>query len=102
MVVSDELVTLDYARKQLIPRRSDGKPVNPSTVWRWIRKGLEGLDGDRIKLAVTYAGSRPCVTAEALNKFFAAVTDVKLERHRRVLELRSDVTEDEMEAAGLL
>ena len=45
MVVSDELVTLDYARKQLIPRRSDGKPVNPSTVWRWIRKGLEGLDG---------------------------------------------------------
>lgn len=59
MVVSDELVTLDYARKHLIPRRSDGKPVNSSTVWRWIRKGLEGLDGDRIKLIVIYAGSRP-------------------------------------------
>jgi hypothetical protein len=102
MVVSDELVTLDYARKHLIPRRSDGKPVNPSTAWRWIRKGLEGLDGDRIKLAVTYAGSRPCVTAEALNKFFAAVTDAKLERHRRVLELRSDVTEVDLQSAGLL
>lgn len=102
MVDSDELITLDYARKYRIPRRSDGKSVNPSTVWRWIHKGLEGLDGDRIKLAVTYAGSRPCVTAEAINKFFAAVTDAKLERHRRVLELRSDVTEVDLQSAGLL
>lgn len=102
MVISVKLVNLDYARKHMIPRSPDGKPVNKSTLYRWIHKGLEGLDDDRIKLAVTYAGSRPCVTAEGINEFFAAVTDAKLERHRRVLELQSDVTDDEMEAAGLL
>ncbi len=102
MEVPDELVTLDYARKHKIPRRPDGKPVNPSTVSRWTHKGLEGLDGDRITLAVTYVGSRPYVTAKSINEFFAAVTYAKLERHRRVLEQQSDVTDDEMEAAGLL
>ena len=54
-----DLVSLDHARKKLIPPRPNGNPVNPSTVWRWIRKGLEGPDGERIKLSVVYCGSRP-------------------------------------------
>ena len=102
MDASNELKSLDYARKNMIPRRTDGKPVNPSTVWRWIRNGLEGLDGERITLAVTYAGSRPCVTAKDVDEFFAAVTEAKLERHRIALERRSDVSEAELDAAGLL
>jgi hypothetical protein len=102
MVASNELRSLDYARKNLIPRRPNGKPVNPSTVWRWIRKGLEGLDGERVTLAVTYAGSRPCVTAEAIDVFFNAVTEAKLERYRLALEIRSDVSEVELNDAGLL
>lgn len=102
MVTQNNLVTLDHARKQLIPRRPDGKPVNPSTVWRWIRKGLEGLDGQRIKLNVTYAGNRPYVTADAINAFFQAVTTAKLERHHRAESLAADVTEAELRKSGLL
>ncbi len=98
---TNELVSLDHARKHLIPRRPDGKPVNPSTVWRWIRKGLEGLDGARIKLVVVYCGNRPHVTAQAIDDFFAAVTASKLARHRRAEELAADATTAELEAAGL-
>ena len=97
-----KLVDLTTARKTLIPRRPDGKPVDPSTVWRWIRRGLEGIEGERIRLKVVYAGSRPFVTQNAIDDFFEAVTEAKLERHRRAEELTADVSDDELEAAGLL
>ena len=101
MVTQNELHPLDFARNHLIPRRQTGKPVNASTVWRWIRKGLSGLDGARIKLEVTYVGNRPHVTKNAIDEFFQAVTEAKLERHRRTAELAADVTEDELESVGL-
>ena len=98
-----QLVSLDHARKDpdYIPPRSGGKPINSSTLFRWIHKGLEGLDGERIKLSVTYAGNRPHVTKNAIDDFFQAVTAAKLERHRRAEELAADVTADELAAAGL-
>ncbi|APZ94624.1 hypothetical protein [Fuerstiella marisgermanici] len=95
-----EPVDLATARKTLIPRPA-GKPVNSSTVWRWIRKGLEGAERARIKLEVIYVGSRPFVTPNAIDDFSQAVTEAKLERHRRAEELATDVTEDELAAAGL-
>lgn len=98
---TDKLVSLDHARKHLVPRRPDGKRVNPSTMWRWIHKGLEGLDGDRIKLAVTYVGCRPYVTRQGITDFFEAVTEARLARHQRALDLQVDVTADELESAGL-
>jgi hypothetical protein len=97
------LVSLDHARKDpdYIPPRSGGKPINPSTLFRWIHKGLEGLDGERIKLSVTYAGNRPMVPRNAIDDFFQSVTEAKLERHRRTEALAADVTDDELKAAGL-
>lgn len=99
---STGLVDLTTARKDHIPRRSDGKPVAPSTIWRWVRKGLEGADGERIKLEVIYVGNRPFVTRNAIDDFFQAVTEAKLERHRRAEELAADVSDDELASAGLL
>lgn len=101
MDTSTNLVSLDHARKHLIPRRTNGKPIAPSTLWRWIRRGLEGLDGDRIKLAVVYCGNRPHIAPVALREFFDAVTTARLERHRRTQELSSDVTHAELREAGL-
>lgn len=98
---ADELVPLDHARKYLVPRRPDGEPVNPSTMWRWSHKGLEGLEGERITLTVTYVGCRPYVTRQGIDDFFQAVTEARLERHQRALELQADVTADELESAGL-
>ena len=97
-----KLVDLAIARKTIIPSQPNGKAVHPSTTWRWIRKGLEGIDGKRIKLKVTYVGNRPCVTQEAVDEFFQAVTEAKLERHRRAEELAADVSDDELRSAGLL
>ena len=101
VIAHKDLVSLDHARKKLIPPRPDGNPVNPSTVWRWIRKGLEGPDGERIKLSVIYCGNRPHTSPERLESFFRAVTEAKLERHRRSEALAADVTDDELQAAGL-
>lgn len=96
-------IPLDTARKNgKIPRRPDRKPIAPSTVWRWVRKGLEGLDGERIKLPVTYVGNTPYVTENDIEDFFQAVTAAKLERHRRAEELAADVSDDELQATGLL
>ncbi|MCH2204042.1 MAG: hypothetical protein MK102_18915 [Fuerstiella sp.] len=99
--MQNNLETLDHALKNFIPSRPDGKPIHRATLWRWIRKGLEGLDGERIKLEVTYAGSRPYVTRNAVEEFFQAVTEAKLERHRRAERLASEVTQDKLEAVGL-
>lgn len=96
-----DLVSLDHARKHIIPRRPDGKPVNPSTVWRWARKGLSGANGERIWLNLTYAGNRPYTSQEAIDAFFQAVTDAKLKRHRYAEERAVDVTQDQLETAGL-
>jgi hypothetical protein len=104
MVVETQtkLVPLSVARKRLFPANSDGRPINPSTLWRWIRKGLEGLDGERIRLEVVYRGNAPYVEPEAVQRFFDAVTQSKLERTRRTLQRTADVTDAELAAAGLI
>ena len=98
----EEMVSIDEARKKEIPVRPNGKPVNFSTVWRWAWKGLQGLDGQRIKLEITYVGNRPMVTKTAIREFFKAVTEAKRERHRRAEALSAEVTDAELRAAGLL
>ena len=98
---NSKAVSLNYARKNIIPLRPDGQPVSSSTCWRWNRKGLEGLEGERIKLEITYVGNRPMVTPRAIDDFFKAVTEAKLERHRRAEALAADVTDSELERAGL-
>lgn len=102
MIVQQNFVPLSVARKQVFPPNPDGRPVNPSTVWRWIRKGLEGIDGERIRLQVVYRGNAPYVTPEAVQQFFAAVTHARLERMRRTQERSADVSEAELAAAGLI
>ena len=99
--MQSKLKTLDHARKNFIPCRPDGEPVHRATLWRWIRKGLEGLDGERIRMKVIYVGNRPMVTRNTVDDFFQAVTEAKLERHRRAEQLASEVTQDELEAVGL-
>jgi hypothetical protein len=97
-----DLVSLNRARRELIPLNEHGRPVSPSTVWRWIMKGLPGPDGERIRLAVTYCGRRPYTTAEDVEEFFRQVTEAKQERARRARETAAHVSDDELRAAGLL
>jgi len=94
----EQLVTLTEARSQYIPRSGNGKAVNPSTLWRWIRQGLKGLDGERIRLEVLYRGSTPMTSPEAIRRFFDSVTEARL---ARTLDDHDHVTDDELSAAGL-
>ena len=99
--MSHEFRELAYARKHWIPPNADGKPVNSSTVWRWIRRGLQGLDGERIRLEVRYCGNRPMVSREAIERFFDEVTEARRERTRRACEWSDDPSEEELAAVGL-
>ena len=75
--------------------------VNPSTPWRWITKGIAGLDGERIKLQVWYVGRAPHTTKAAGRQWLEAVTEARLERMARTQQRADDVTDDELEAVGL-
>ena len=98
----ERLVSISHARKHLVPPSDNGRPLNPSTVYRWIRQGLEGLDGNRIRLEVTYRGQTPFTSAEAIDRFFAAVTTARLARMERTQQRCADVSDSDLAAAGLL
>lgn len=79
-----------------------GKRVDPSTIFRWFTKGLEGLDGNRIRLQVWYLGRQAHTTHAAIRTFLEAVTAAKIERSRRTQQGAAEVTAAELDAAGLL
>lgn len=74
-IPTGRLVSLSEARTTIIPRNDDGSPVSPATVHRWIRKGLLGRDGQRIKLNVMYRGRKPYTTPEAIRMFFQRIAE---------------------------
>lgn len=67
------LVPLCEARQKLIPRRN-GRPVSPSTLWRWTRKGLRAGDGTTVRLEVVRVGGRPMTSERAVRDFFKELT----------------------------
>jgi hypothetical protein len=93
----DKLIPVNKAVSDL-----SGKRVNPSTIFRWMTKGLEGLDGSRIRLQVWFVGRQPHTTHAAIRAFLDAVTTARLERSRRTQQRTAEVTDAELDAAGLL
>ncbi|MSQ96818.1 MAG: DUF1580 domain-containing protein [Gemmataceae bacterium] len=47
--------------------------ANPSTVFRWVQKGLPRGDGTRVKLQALRRGKKWLTTAAAVERFFAAL-----------------------------
>jgi hypothetical protein len=92
--VSDdhELVELSTARGELIPKRG-GKPISPTTLWRWITRGCCG-----VRLEVKYVGSVPYTSAGMVRRFIDQVTAARM---RKPDVLADDVTDGELRAAGL-
>ena len=74
---------------------------NPSTPWRWIARGIAGLDGERIRLRVWYVGRAPHTTRAAVRQWLEAVTEARLARMARTQQRADDVTDSELEAVGL-
>ena len=59
---NERLLTLKQAANMLPP--FGGRPVHPSTLWRWCSKGLNS-----VKLEFVKVGGRMCTSEEALNRF---------------------------------
>lgn len=93
----EELVDLSTARRTLIRRKRSGKTVAPSTVWRWIHSGLDG-----VRLEVCYIGSVPHTSKPALCRFFDAVTAARLSRNLKSESTSANVTDEELRKAGLI
>ena len=47
--------------------------TNPSTIFRWVVKGLPGGDGTRVRLPALRRGKRYLTTPRAVERFFAAL-----------------------------
>ena len=59
---------------QRLPALRRGKPVNPSTVWRWTTRGVRGRDGLLVRLEAIKVGGTCCTSDEALQRFFHALS----------------------------
>ena len=93
---NSRLVDMGTARRTLIPWKN-GKQVSGTTVWRWVNKGVAG-----VQLPVVYAGSTPCVSRDMVDEFFQKVTAAKLAQREAKQASEVPVTDSERKAAGIL
>ena len=54
-----------------VPSMFPGRPAI-QTVWRWIREGVPGPNGERLKLASFKVAGRRFVTRDAIDEFIRA------------------------------
>lgn len=97
--LSEELLTFGQAARRARPNGS--RPAAPSTIWRWHSKGIAG-----VRLETVCMGGTRYTSAEALQRFFDAVTAVRdAERSAAVVDpdiaLRSAATSRRLQEAGL-
>jgi hypothetical protein len=64
----ETLITIPAAAK-LLPPRGAAKGVNPSTPWRWCRKGVRVAGGGRLKLESVQIGAVTYTSRDALRRF---------------------------------
>jgi len=66
-------ITFHAARNHPLFRRN-GKPLSPSTLWRWTRKGCRAADGHLVRLETFRAGGGAMTTVEAVERFVRELT----------------------------
>jgi hypothetical protein len=72
-LLAETLLTLYEAARRLPPSRR-GRPVSFSCVLRWIRDGIPGPDGRRVKLEGVRVGARWLTSEEALARWAERLT----------------------------
>jgi hypothetical protein len=63
----EHVLSLSALARRVPPLRQ-GRPINPSTIYRWITGGARG-----VKLESCFVGGVRCSSVEALGRFLAAV-----------------------------
>ena len=69
-------LTLPAAARTL-PSRGNGS-TNPSTIWRWCRKGIRVPGGGRVRLECMQQGGTTFTSREALQRFFDRLQAARL------------------------
>ncbi len=77
-----------------------GSP-NPSSRWRWITRGVTGVDGEKIKLQCWYVANRPFTTDAAVSEFLSACTQAQEVKAQRRVARSADVSAEQMAEVGL-
>lgn len=75
MLLTEELLTFTQATKRL--PKIGGKRPHASSIWRWARKGVQG-----VRLECRKIGGRFVTSAEALERFTRALAEVELDSGR--------------------
>lgn len=94
----DTLMPLMEAIRSELPLQR----MAPATPWRWITRGLEGMDGERIRLRVIYCGRDPLCSRRFVRQFLEETTAARLEKMRRTQQRHDDASENDLRAAGLI
>jgi hypothetical protein len=66
-------LNLGAAARRFPPYR-ENKPVNPSTVFRWIKDGVRLPGGSRVRLEAVRLGGRWLTSGPAIERFIACQT----------------------------
>jgi hypothetical protein len=69
----ETLLSLAQAARRFPPARL-GRPVNPSTIWRWCRQDVRLPGGAVVRLECVRVSGRWLTTEEAISRFVAAQT----------------------------
>jgi Protein of unknown function (DUF1580) len=72
-LLTETILTLAAAARRL-PGHRDGTHCNPSTIWRWGRKGAKSPGGQRIYLEMARMGGKWVTSLEAMQRFCDALT----------------------------
>jgi hypothetical protein len=68
-------LTLSQTAKAFGPGPREGRPTSPSTVYRWIVKGVKVPGGGRVRLQAQRVGGSWMVTTEAIDEFVRVLTE---------------------------
>ena len=95
-------VIRSFAQAARHSRPPDARPLAPSTIWRWHKKGISG-----VKLETICIGGTRYTSVEALQRFFDAVTLARstqgvAEEPNAEAGSRSAATKKRLQDAGLV
>ena len=76
-MLSDERIVNLAEAAPLLPRRR-GKQIHVSTLWRWARRGVHGIQLEHRRL-----GGQIVTSLEALDRFGAALADYQSSQGER-------------------
>jgi hypothetical protein len=89
-------ITFSQAARRL-PRMRRGRPVSPSTLWRWHRHGLKAWDGAVVRLRAWRVGGQTLTSEAALREFFARLSAGAGEAPTRAAPTEDDTRGKEVE-----